>query len=78
LTTLFKEDEITFRAWHYVTTIIKYSVSNSLSFFCVNFNYNMFIINCAFVKAKMLNIKIKKCLLISLKDIDVTKYILDE
>jgi len=58
--------------------MIKYNVSDLLSLFCVNSSCDMFLIDCAFVKTKMFNIKIKKCFLISLRDIDATKYILNE
>ena len=42
------------------------------------FDCDIFIINCAFVKTKIFNIKIKNCLLILLRDIDVTKYVLNK
>ncbi len=58
--------------------MIKYSIDNLTSFFCVNSYCNISIINCTFVKAKISNIEIRKYLSILLKNIDITKYILNK
>ena len=77
-TSSIKNDDMTFRKWHFCISLINYSEASLSSMFCVDTECEMFMMNRAFVKIEISKTQIQKCQSISLRRIEATKYIFDE